>query len=117
MAKDNLEERLRTHVSRLAGDIGERNVFRPLALEAASSYLERQWREQGYAIGTLAYEVSSIRCANLEVTRRGGVRKGEILLIGAPSPSSTRSRRSSVQCSREAWSMQQRRDDGKMTSG
>ncbi len=83
MAKDNLEERLRTHVSRLAGDIGERNVFRPLALEAASSYLERQWREQGYAIGTLAYEVSSIRCANLEVTRRGGVRKGEILLIGA----------------------------------
>ncbi len=74
MAKDNLEERLRTHVSRLAGDIGERNVFRPLALEAASSYLERQWREQGYAIGTLAYEVSSIRCANLEVTRRGGVR-------------------------------------------
>ncbi len=83
MAKDNLEERLRTHVSRLAGDIGERNVFRPLALEAASSYLERQWREQGYAIETLAYEVSSIRCANLEVTRRGGVRKGEILLIGA----------------------------------
>ncbi len=69
MAKDNLEERLRTHVLRLAGDIGERNVFRPLALEAASSYLERQWREQGYAIETLAYEVSSVRCANLEVTR------------------------------------------------
>jgi len=37
MAKDNLEERLRTHVLRLAGDIGERNVFRPLALEAAAS--------------------------------------------------------------------------------
>jgi acetylornithine deacetylase/succinyl-diaminopimelate desuccinylase-like protein len=83
MAKDNLEERLRTHVLRLAGDIGERNVFRPLALEAAASYLERQWREQGYAVETLAYEVSGVRCANLEVTRRGGVRKREILLLGA----------------------------------
>ncbi len=83
MAKDYLEERLRTHVYRLARDIGERNVFRPRALQAAASYLEREWREQGYSVETLAYEVSSIRCANLEVTRRGGVRKGEILLIGA----------------------------------
>jgi hypothetical protein len=83
MAKDNLEERLRTHVLRLARDIGERNVFRPIALQAAASYLEGEWREQGYAVETLAYEVSGIRCANLEVTRRGGVRKGEILLIGA----------------------------------
>jgi Zn-dependent M28 family amino/carboxypeptidase len=83
IAKDNLEERLRTHVLRLARDIGERNVFRPRALQAAALYLEREWREQGYAVETVAYEVSGIRCANLEVTRRGGVRKGEILLIGA----------------------------------
>jgi Zn-dependent M28 family amino/carboxypeptidase len=83
IAKDNLEERLRTHVLRLARDIGERNVFRPRALQAAALYLEREWREQGYAVETVAYEVSDIRCANLEVTRRGGVRKGEILLIGA----------------------------------
>ena len=83
MAKDNLEERLRTHVLQLAGDVGEQNVLRPMALQAAASYLERAWREQGYAVETLAYKVSGIRCANLEVTRRGSVRKGEILLIGA----------------------------------
>jgi len=83
MGNDKLEERLRTHVLRLARDIGERNVFLPQALQAAASYLERQWTEQGYAVETLTYEVSGVLCANLEVTRRGGVRKGEILLIGA----------------------------------
>ncbi len=31
----------------------------------------------------LAYEVSGIRCLNLEITRSGGARKREILLIGA----------------------------------
>jgi Zn-dependent M28 family amino/carboxypeptidase len=81
--EDHLQERLRAHVWRLARDIGERNLFRPRTLEAAASYLEREWREQGYAVETLAYEVSSVRCANLEVTRRGGTRSGEILLVGA----------------------------------
>jgi hypothetical protein len=82
-AKDYLEKRLRTHVLRLAHDIGERNLFRPSTLEAAASYLEREWREQGYAVERLAYEVSGVRCANLEVTRRSIARKGEILLVGA----------------------------------
>jgi hypothetical protein len=76
--EDHLQERLRAHVWRLARDIGERNLFRPRALEAAASYLEREWREQDYAVETLAYEVSSVRCVNLEVTRRGGKRRGEI---------------------------------------
>lgn len=31
----------------------------------------------------LAYEVSGVRCLNLEITRSGGARKREILLIGA----------------------------------
>jgi Zn-dependent M28 family amino/carboxypeptidase len=81
--KDHLEKGLRMHVLRLARDIGERNLLHPRALEATASYLEREWREQGYAVETLGYEVSSVRCANLEVTRSGGSRKGEILLIGA----------------------------------
>jgi len=80
-AKNYLEKRLRTHVLRLARDIGERNLFRPSALEAAVSYLGREWREQGYAVERLAYEVSGVRCENL--TRRSIARKGEILLVGA----------------------------------
>ena len=78
-----LAQRLRTHVEQLAGEIGERNIFRPQALHAAASYIERQWEQQGYAVERPAYEVSGVRCLNLEITRGGGAREREILLIGA----------------------------------
>jgi hypothetical protein len=78
-----LTQSLRTHVEQLAGEIGERNIFRPQALQAAASYIERQWEQQGYVVERLAYEVSGVRCLNLEITRSGGARKREILLIGA----------------------------------
>ena len=76
-------QRLRTHVEQLAGEIGERNVFRPTSLQAAASYIEHEWERQGYAVERLAYDVSGVRCLNLEITRSGGARDREILLIGA----------------------------------
>jgi Zn-dependent M28 family amino/carboxypeptidase len=78
-----LTRRLQAHVQMLAGDIGERNVFRPAALNDAASYVEREWDRQGYAVSRLPYEVSGLRCANLEVVRNGNMRRREILLIGA----------------------------------
>ena len=71
------------HVEELAGKIGERNVFCPTALQAAASYIEHEWEQQGYAVRRLAYHVSGVRCLNLEITRSGGARQREILLIGA----------------------------------
>lgn len=40
-------ERLRAHVVRLADEIGERNVFRPAALDAAVDYVVGQWESFG----------------------------------------------------------------------
>ena len=74
---------LQAHVQRLAGDIGERNVFNTAALNDAASYIESEWSRQGYAVNQLMYEVSGVRCANLEVVRDGNARQREILLIGA----------------------------------
>lgn len=74
---------LRTHVEQLAGKIGERNIFRPQALQAAGSYIELQWEQQGYAVERLAYDVSGVSCPNLEISRSGGARMDEILLLGA----------------------------------
>jgi len=74
---------LKAHVQLLAGDIGERNVLHPAALNDAASYIESEWDHQGYAVRRLSYEVSGVNCANLEVVRNGGARSGEILLIGA----------------------------------
>jgi hypothetical protein len=76
-----LAHRLRTHVERLAGDIGERNVFIPEALARAAVYIENEWRALGYAVGRLEYKVSGSRCANLVAAREGSA--SEILLLGA----------------------------------
>jgi Zn-dependent M28 family amino/carboxypeptidase len=76
-------QNLRAHVERLAGEIGERNVFRPEALQAAAEYIERQWRQKGYAVERLGYELSGARCFNLEITQSGAARNDQILLIGA----------------------------------
>jgi len=78
-----LLDRIRTHVERLAGDIGERNVFVPEALQRAAQYIEEEWTRFGYAVDRLDYDVSGLRCANLAVSRNGGGRTSEILLLGA----------------------------------
>jgi hypothetical protein len=75
--------RIEAHVRALAGAIGERNVFRPQALRAAADYIEATWRAQGYAVQAQVYDAYGVACANLEVSRPGRARPGEILLIGA----------------------------------
>ncbi|HZA66376.1 MAG TPA: M28 family peptidase, partial [Geminicoccaceae bacterium] len=70
-------------VRELAGAIGERNVFRPRALHQAADYIEQTWRAQGYAVSTQAYDAYGVPCANLEASRAGVDRPGEILLVGA----------------------------------
>jgi Zn-dependent M28 family amino/carboxypeptidase len=74
---------LRNHVERLAGKIGERNVFVPHALQRAASYIEDEWRDQRYAVDRREYDVFGIRCANLVTMREGSARQTEILLLGA----------------------------------
>ena len=70
-----LARRLQKHVEELAGKIGERNVFCPTALQAAASYIEHEWQQQGYAVRLIAYDVSGVPCLNLEITRSGGARQ------------------------------------------
>ncbi|MCR4301248.1 MAG: M28 family peptidase [Sulfuricaulis sp.] len=83
MAGDISEASLRTHVQVLAGDIGERNVFRPRALRAAADYLRRQWAQQGYQVIAHEYTLDGGRWANLEVVRPGRRAPDEIVIIGA----------------------------------
>lgn len=77
------QRRLEAHIHHLAGTLGERNVFRPAALAAAADYVADTWRAQGYTVVHHWYDAAGVRCANLEVTRPGRERTGEILLIGA----------------------------------
>jgi len=78
-----LEERLRRHVQILAGEIGERHVWRPQALRAAADYIRGQFEALGFAVAAQPYEVGGVRCENLEVAIAGSRRAGEIVLAGA----------------------------------
>jgi Zn-dependent M28 family amino/carboxypeptidase len=76
-------ERLRAHVQKLAGEIGERHVFRRRALDAAADYIEGEWRAQGYEVHRQALTGAGVPCANLEISRTGRLRPDQVLLIGA----------------------------------
>jgi Zn-dependent M28 family amino/carboxypeptidase len=74
---------LYAHVRKLAGEIGERNVFRPQALHATADYLRAQWALQGYQVVSQGYEAHGVLSENLEVTLPGVSRPSEIILVGA----------------------------------
>ena len=62
-----LTDRLRNHVQRLAGDIGERNVWRPKALRAAADYIRGEFAELGYEVAIQSYQAEGLGCDNIEV--------------------------------------------------
>lgn len=83
MKSEITADSLRRHVHTLAADIGERNVFRPQALNAAADYIAQSWQQQGYAVMRHPYLVRGVECANLEITTPGRTAADEIILIGA----------------------------------
>jgi Zn-dependent M28 family amino/carboxypeptidase len=78
-----LADRLRHHVQRLAGDIGERNVWRAGTLRAAADYIHGEFAELGYEVAIQSYLAEGLSCDNIEVTVPGTSRSGEIIIAGA----------------------------------
>ena len=81
--RSSLEQRLQVHVERLAGQISERNVWRPQALHAAAEYIRDTWHQIGYEVCAQGYDVEGVWSENLEIEIRGGARASEIVLVGA----------------------------------
>jgi Zn-dependent M28 family amino/carboxypeptidase len=77
------EDRLRTHVYKLAGEIGQRNIFHPQALDAAAQYIAGEWHSQGYEVRKLVYTDRGVERTNLEVILEGKNRSREYILVGA----------------------------------
>src|SRR5262245_25130674 len=78
-----LAERLHVHVDRLAGLIGPRHLGNPIAIEAAATYIEREFQNFSDRVERQSYEVSGQRTSNLVVERRGTTRPQEIVILGA----------------------------------
>jgi Zn-dependent M28 family amino/carboxypeptidase len=78
-----LADRLRGHITHLAVEIGQRNVFRPDALHAAADYIRSVWGAQNYQVHSQYYQAMGVKSENLEVRRIGKTKPEEIILVGA----------------------------------
>jgi len=79
----DLRDALRRDVEKLAGEIGERNVWRYRALAAAADFLEGSLAKHFYDVCRQGYEVAGVTCYNIEVEIQGADRANEIVVIGA----------------------------------
>lgn len=82
-AEREIEKNLQLHVEKLAGEIGERSVWRYDELEACAAYIRQILEELGYAVKEQPYRVLDKRVRNLEVEIAGGFKRDEIVLVGA----------------------------------
>lgn len=78
-----LAHRLEKHVSHLAIQIGERNMWHYAALEAAAAYIHDSFTELGYLPHTQAYEAQGEEVKNLVAEQVGRTLPREIIVIGA----------------------------------
>jgi hypothetical protein len=76
-----LREELRAYVQKLAGEIGERNMWHYSQLNAAADFIEDSFSRAGLRPRRDSYEMHGQACHNIEAEIPGA--RPEILLIGA----------------------------------
>jgi Zn-dependent M28 family amino/carboxypeptidase len=78
-----MAEELRRDVTKLAGEIGERNVYKQRQLKEAAEYIEGVFRKSGLAVKRQAFVAQGETCENLEAEIAGTTRSNEIVVVGA----------------------------------
>jgi hypothetical protein len=76
-----LREELHTDVQKLAGEIGERNMWHYSQLNAAAAFIEQSFSRAGLHPRRDSYDLRGQSCRNIEVEIPGA--DGKIVLIGA----------------------------------
>lgn len=82
-AHDELEQRLRLHVDRLAGLIGPRHLGRRTAFDAAATYVERELGQCGDRVDLEKYDADGEEVANIVIERPGTKSREQIVVVGA----------------------------------
>jgi len=78
-----LVERLRSHVYKLAHDIGDRSVFNYEKLEETAEYIIEQFKSFGYDVELQDYTVSGKKVNNIIALKKGIKKPEEIIIVGA----------------------------------
>ena len=76
-----LREELRANVQKLAGEIGERNMWHYAQLNAAADFIEDSFSQAGLRTRRDSYETAGQPCHNIEAEIPGN--RPEIIVIGA----------------------------------
>ena len=79
----DISRHLREHVEMLASEIGERNVFKPQALEAAAQYIEQSLGDLGFAFARQGYDAQGVTVRNIDAAQSGTTKADEIIVVGA----------------------------------
>jgi Peptidase family M28 len=74
---------LRRDVKRLAGEIGERNVWQYHSLLTAGEFIADSLKQASYEVRRQEYEVGGRTCSNLEVEVSAANQSREIVIVGA----------------------------------
>lgn len=77
------QSRIERHVWTLAGEIGERNVFHPRALDSARDYIVGEWRAQGLEPRLQSYLARGVESSNVEVVLGGASGRSQSIVVGA----------------------------------
>lgn len=76
-----LREELQANVQKLAGEIGERNMWHYTKLNEAADFIEHSFSQAGLRIRRDSYEMGGKTCYNIEAEIPGA--NAEIILVGA----------------------------------
>ncbi len=78
-----IRDRLQSHVSMIAGTIGERNIWHYLKLKAAENYIRDTFMELGYSVEEQSFDSEGREVKNLLAELPGNSNPEEIIVIGA----------------------------------
>lgn len=81
--EEDVSRRLRRHVERLAGEIGERNMGRPGTLEAGADYIASAFGAVGLAASFQEFEVGGATAANVVAEIPGTAPGSAFVVAGA----------------------------------
>lgn len=81
--EQQVQANLKRHVEFLAGQVGERNVWQPGSLAAASGYIRDTLEAVGYRVHAQAYDSRGETVQNLEIELPGTTAPQEIVVVGA----------------------------------
>lgn len=78
-----LTERLKSHVYKLAHNIGDRSVFEYERLKQAESYITEELASFGYKIELQSYKLHGKTVNNIIAIKKGQTKQEEIIILGA----------------------------------